>query len=101
MASALTVVLLIPTAFDLFVFALPAFASLITAFCVIELDKKWAFGVYAASSFVSLIIVPNKEAAVMYAAFFGCYPIVKALLEGKKMNKALRWLLKFLFSISR
>lgn len=100
MATALTVALLIPTALDIFVFALPAFASLITAFCVIELDKKWAFGVYAASSVISLFTVPNKEAVLMYVAFFGYYPIVKALIEGK-MKRPVGYVLKFLvFNVS-
>ena len=35
MAAALSVVILIPTALDIFVYALPAFAGMITLFCVI------------------------------------------------------------------
>lgn len=95
MAVALSVVLLIPTALDIFVYALPAIAGFLTLFCVIELGKSWAFGVYFATALLSLLLVPNKEAAVMYTAFFGYYAIVKALLESK-MPRPVEYLLKFL-----
>ncbi len=96
MAVALSVVLLIPTALELFVYALPALAGILTLFCVIELGKSWAFGVYAATALLSLLLVPNKEAAVMYTAFFGYYAIVKALLEGRRLPRLLEYLFKFL-----
>ena len=94
---ALTVVLLLPTMIDLFVYALPALAGLIIMFCVIELNKRWAFGVFAGASAISLIILPNKEAAVLYTAFFGYYPIVKAFLESRlRLPRAVEAVLKLL-----
>lgn len=100
MVTALSVVLLMPTALDLFVYALPALAGMLTMFCVIELDKKWSFGVYIAVSLISVLLVPNKEAAVMYVAFFGYYPIMKAILESK-LPKVPEYVLKFLvFNVS-
>ena len=100
MAAALSVVILIPTALDVFVYALPAFAGMITLFCVIELNKKWALGVYTAVSLLSLILVPNKEAAVLYITFFGYYPVLKSALEKCKV-RAVEYLLKFLcFNVS-
>ncbi|MBR3094168.1 MAG: hypothetical protein IKH12_01090 [Clostridia bacterium] len=96
MAVALSVVLLIPTALELFVYALPALAGILTLFCVIELGKSWAFGVYLATALLSLLLVPNKEAAVMYTAFFGYYAIVKALLEARDLPRVVEYLLKFL-----
>jgi len=100
MAVALSVVLLIPTAVDLFVYALPAIAGFLTLFCVIELGKSWAFGVYLATAILSLLLVPNKEAAVMYTAFFGYYAIVKALLESHT-PRVVEYLLKFIiFNVS-
>ena len=95
MTVALSVVLLIPTAVDLFVYALPAIAGFLTLFCVIELGKSWAFGVYFATALLSLLFVPNKEAAVMYTAFFGYYAIVKALLESR-LPRVAEYVLKFL-----
>lgn len=83
MLTALSVVLLIPTALEIFVYALPAVASMLIVFAVVEMGSRWAVTVYIATSAISLITVPNKEAAILYAAFFGYYPILKALLESK------------------
>lgn len=100
MITALSVVILMPTALELFVYALPAMAGMLVMFSVIELDKKWAFGIYAAVSVLSLMLVPNKEAAVLYTAFFGYYPILKAILESK-LPKVPEYILKFaVFNVS-
>ena len=100
MAVALSVVLMLPTAFEIFVYALSAIAGILTLFCVIELGRTWAFGVYAASSSIGLLLIPNKEAVVMYVAFFGYYAIVKAIFESK-LPRVVEYLLKFLvFNLS-
>ncbi len=100
MITALSVVLMVPTALEVFVYALPAFAGMLIMFSIVELDKKWAAGIYAAVSLISLFIVPNKEAAVLYASFFGYYPILKAIFESR-LPKWLEYILKFtVFNIS-
>ena len=100
MVVALSVVLMLPTAFEIFVYALPAIAGMLTLFCVMELGKSWAAGVYAAASAIGLLLVPNKEAVVLYVAFFGYYAILKAILESR-MPRAAEYLLKFLiFNLS-
>ncbi|MBR5438315.1 MAG: hypothetical protein IKV21_05290 [Clostridia bacterium] len=100
MITALSVVILIPTALEVFVYALPAFAGMLIMFSVIELDKKWAAGIYAAVSLLALMLVPNKEAAVLYAAFFGYYPILKAVTESR-LPKAAEYTVKFaVFNVS-
>lgn len=82
-------------------YALPAAAGVLLIIVVIEIDKKWAFGVYAAVSLLSLLVLPDKEAAMMYVFFFGHYPIVKAILEGTLQNRAVLWILKCLiFNVS-
>lgn len=97
MMTALSVVLLMPTALEIFVYALPAMAGLITLIAVVEMDKKWATGVYFATSAISLIIVANKEAVIMYVAFFGYYSVIKSILEGgRKLPKPIEYILKFL-----
>ncbi len=95
MVVALSVVLMLPTAFEIFVYALPAIAGMLTLFCVIELGKGWAAGVYAASSAIGLLLVPNKEAVVLYVAFFGYYAIMKAIFESH-LPRVAEYLLKFL-----
>ena len=76
-------------------YAVPAAAGLLLLIMVIELDKKWATVVYVAVSILSLLLIADKEAAVMYFAFFGYYPIVKQPIE-KHFNKIVSWIFKFL-----
>lgn len=95
MAAALSLVLMIPTAFDLLEYALPALAGILILFCVIELGKSWAFGVYAAASLLGVLVLPNKKAVILYIALFGYYAILKQIFESK-LPKALELLLKFL-----
>ena len=74
-------------------YALPAAAGILLVLMVVDVDKKWAFGVYATVSILSLLVLPDKEAAVMYVFFFGHYPILKAILEGR-LHGVLLWVLK-------
>lgn len=81
-------------------YALPAAAGILLVIMVMDVDKKWAFGVYAAVSILSLLVLPDKEAAVMYVFFFGHYPIFKAIFEAK-CKGVLLWILKLLlFNVS-
>ena len=75
-------------------YALPAIAGVLCMMIVIEMGTKWAWPVYIAVSILSLLVAPDKEAAVLYVLFFGYYPIIKALLE-RITNKALVYLSKF------
>lgn len=100
MITALSVVILIPSAVQVFVYTLPAMAGMLTMLAVVEIDKKWAIGSYVATSLIGLLFVANKEAVVYYVAFFGYYPVVKALLESK-MPRVAEYILKFLiFNVS-
>ncbi len=58
-----------------------AAAGLTVIFAMIELGKKHAFLIYAASSLLALVLLPNKSPAVIFAAFAGLYPIIKAYLQ--------------------
>ena len=100
MITALSVVILIPSAVQVFVYTLPAMAGMLTMLAVVEIDKMWAIGSYVATSLIGLLFVANKEAVVYYVAFFGYYPVVKALLESK-MPRVAEYILKFLiFNVS-
>lgn len=94
--AAVSLVLMISVAIIPFLtYALPAVAGLFIVFVVIEIDKKWAFGVYSTVAILGMLLVPEKEVAVMYLAFFGYYPILKAMIEAK-LPTALGWILKVL-----
>ena len=95
MIAALSVVIMMLTIIPVMTYAAPAFAGILLMVVVIEINKKWAFGVYAAAGILSLLLVTDKEAAVMYVAFFGYYPIIKAVLESK-LPRAVEWIVKFL-----
>ena len=92
--AALSLVMMISVAVIPFLtYALPAAAGMLVIFMVIETDKKWAFGVYATVAILGMLLVPDKEVAVMYLAFFGYYPIIKAVFESK-LNRVVGWALK-------
>lgn len=93
MLSALSVVILMPSAIQAFVYALPPLAGALVAFSVIEMGKKWAFSVYFCTSAVSIMLIANKEAVILYLFFFGYYPILKAFLE-EKCKKPIEYILK-------
>ncbi|MBQ6601631.1 MAG: hypothetical protein IIX36_08300, partial [Clostridia bacterium] len=95
MVTALSVVILIPSAMQVFVYALPAMAGMLTMFAVVEIDKKWAVGSYVATSLIGLLFVANKEAVMYYVAFFGYYPVAKAILESR-LPRVAEYVLKFL-----
>ncbi len=94
--AALSLVLMISVAIIPFMtYALPALAGAFIVFVVIEIDKKWAAGVYAAVAILGIFLVPEKEVAVLYLAFFGYYPILKAVIESKT-GTVVGWILKIL-----
>lgn len=94
MIAALSVIIMMLTVIPVMTYAAPAFAGILLMVIVIEINKKWAFGVYVAVGLLSLLLATDKEAAVMYVAFFGYYPIIKAILESK-LPKLLEWITKF------
>ena len=58
-----------------------AVGSIIVLITFIELGNGWAFGVYAAASILSMLLLPNKTAAIVFTVFAGFYPIVKVWLN--------------------
>ncbi len=75
------IVLFIGSVFQTLDLSCAAFASLIILVAFIELGKGWSLGVYAAVSVISLVILPYKVAALIFAAFAGFYPILKEPLN--------------------
>lgn len=77
-------------------YIVPAFAGLLLIVTVQEVELKWSAYIYVAVSLLSLLVIADKESAVMYAFFFGYYPFVRALLDKKVKNKIVNKLLKFI-----
>ncbi len=94
--SALSIVLMFLTGIiPTLTYAIPAIAGGLLIMIVIEIGAKFAGAVYLAVSALSLLMVADKEAAVMYAMFFGYYPIIKSFIE-KKFNSVCAWIAKYL-----
>lgn len=67
-------------------YALPAMAGLVLIAVKEENGMKTALIVFAAVSLLSLFVVPVKEAALLFVAFFGYYPIVRDSLSHLRPN---------------
>ena len=93
MLAALGVVLLwIGSILEVAEISMAVIASLLCVIAVIEYGGSAPWLVFAATSALSLLLLPNKGIAVTYAVFFGYYPIVKEKLE--KRPRVMRWVLK-------
>ena len=63
-------------------------ASFLIAFAVIEMGKRWAWLIWGVTALLSLLLLPNKLAALLYL-MGGMYPIVKSTLE--RLHPLLSW----------
>jgi len=75
------VVLFIGSVFQTLDLSAAAFGSIIILIAFIEIGKKWAMGVYLAASLLSLLLLPYKTPAAVFALFSGFYPIIKEPLN--------------------
>ncbi|MDD5952877.1 MAG: hypothetical protein PUC32_04410 [Oscillospiraceae bacterium] len=93
-AALSTVIMLIAGVVPTASYALPALAGVMAVAVVVEFNVGWAFGVFAVTAGLSLLLVPDKKAVLLYLFFFGYYPILKALIERIKI-KIVAYLVKF------
>ena len=93
MLAALGVVLLyIGSVIEVLDISIAVIVSLFCVFAVIEYGKAAPWMVFAVTSVLSAVLLPNKTPALMYALFFGYYPILKEKYEKKRTLIA--WTLK-------
>lgn len=62
-------------------YILPALAGIPLISVVIELGYGWAWSVFTAVSLLAFLVAADKEAVLVFFIFFGCYPILKSLIE--------------------
>ena len=94
--AALGVVLLALGAFvEVLDLSAAAMASFLIIFAVIELRGKWPYLIYAVTALLSLLLLPIKSPAVVYALLLGHYPILKEILE-RRCPRIVAWVLKIL-----
>jgi hypothetical protein len=72
---------------------LTALASVFAAAAVIEAGLASGLYVYAVSSALGMLLLPDKAAPILYMVFFGYYPVVKSLIE-RGRGASLKWILK-------
>ena len=97
--GALSVLCLLLTVFPYATYALPALASVFLFPVIIECGKRYGAAVYAATALLSLLIVPDWEAKMLYALFFGGYPLLKSVAEG--CRRVWEWMVKLgVFNVS-
>ncbi len=82
--GALSLVCLLLTVFPFATYALPALAGLWLFPVVIECGKRQGVAVYAATALLALLVTPDVEAKLLYVAFFGYYPLIKAVAEARR-----------------
>lgn len=70
--------------------AIPALAGCLLIPIVAEAGMGYAFASYGATGVLSLLLVPDREAALIYLLFFGYYPILFAALS-KIKHPVPRW----------
>ncbi len=58
-----------------------AIGSIIILVAMIELGTKWALGIYVSAAILSVLLLPYKSPAAVFALFAGYYPILKAPLN--------------------
>ncbi len=84
----------------LFLYIFPMICALLMNVLLEECGVKTALCAYVGTAAISMILAPDKEAALLFSAFFGYYPIVRAYIM-KLKSKMLRVILKFaLFNIA-
>lgn len=73
-----------------------AAAGLLPAAAVASVGLKAGFLCWAGSSVLSFLLAPDKFCALLFAALFGLYPMVKSLAE-RPRKKPLEYLVKLAF----
>lgn len=97
--SALSLVLMILSGVTFSLeYAIPMITGALLMVLVVEFGKGFAGVIYLVVSVLSLLLLGNKEPAVMYLMFFGYYPIIKSILE---QRFKFCWILKYIiFNVS-
>lgn len=88
------VCMMLSAVFPMAEYACPALAGIFLVALVIEFNKKTATIAYVAVGLLSLIILANKESAILFIGFLGYYPIIKSVFEQRR-SRAVEMLLKF------
>ncbi len=87
------VILLMGSVIQVLDLSMAVIASIIVIYAMIELNGMWPYLIFTVTSLLSLLLLPDKFVAVVYAAFAGYYPILKFIFE-KKLTRVVEWIAK-------
>ena len=76
-------------------YAFPAFAGIILILIVMNIGFGYAVMAFAVTALMSMLLVADKEAALLYTLFLGYYPIIKGLIE-RIRSKVIQYVIKIL-----
>lgn len=79
--------------FPVFLYVFPMICALLMNILLEECGLNVSLCAYTAVSIISLLICPDKEAALMYAVFFGYYPMARVCIH-KLRSRLLRVIIK-------
>lgn len=91
--TALAAVFMFMSLIPAFAYVVPAFAGMVIWTISEHMSAKWAYMCFAATAVLSFMLIPEPEANLFFAFFFGYYPTLCILLE-KIKNKVLRFFVK-------
>ena len=99
LSSLQVVILYLSSVFSVIDLTIAAVTVFVMVFSVLEIGGKYPWIMYATVAVISVLILPQKFSAVVYALFFGWYPMAKIFFE--RFNKIAAWILKILtFNVS-
>ena len=73
-----------------------AIAGFMPKFAEYLYGKKYGFMVFSVTSLLAILLVPAQDIAILYATFFGCYPLLKDYFE-KPKSKFLSQTIKLVY----
>ena len=91
--TAFSVIIMLAALIPSMTYVLPAFSGLCIWTISEQISRKWGLLSYAASAALCFVLIPEIEADLFYAFFFGYYPLIKELVE-KIRPKILAFLAK-------
>ncbi len=79
--------------FPVFVYLFPMICGLLISIVNFECGVKTSIASYVSVALLSLMISPDKESALLFTTFFGCYPIIKIYID-RLSSKLIKILIK-------
>lgn len=92
-AALCLITMLLAGVFPVLYIAAPMVAGVLLVILVEEVSTGWALLTYATTSLLSMFVVPDKEATLMFLLFFGYYPLLRPNIK-RIRSKLLRLLAK-------